>query len=122
MNKKLFAAAAIVSAALAPGIVSAQAARSAGSQSYHLMQMSVNVSDMSAEEFQAKTDTIESCEDATKMARELKAKTTRNRQVRGSQLPEALRDELAELETGRATKVTQMDAKTFSVMVLCNRL
>lgn len=122
MKKNLVTAGAIVATALAPAMVFAQTERSAGTQSYNLVQVSVAAKDVSPEDFEARTAALASCAAAIELARELKGEAVRNRLVRASQLPEGLRDQLAELPVGHATSVYSGDGKTLRVLVLCNRV
>ena len=95
--------------------------RSSTENAYHLMNLSVNASDVSASEFKTRTAAIQSCSDAAKLSDELGAKRTQNRFVRASQLPPALLAEVEKLETGRATPVYTNGDQILRVLVLCAR-
>jgi len=95
--------------------------RSSAVPTYHLMQLEVKTAKVSLEDFEAKTSAIGSCNEAKSLAKEMGAKTRRNRFKRASQLPEFLRDTLAETQAGKATPVFQPNATTARVLVLCGR-
>ena len=108
--------------ALAPAAVSAQQERASPVDSFHLVQLSVNASDVAPDEFKAKTESIRSCADARDLRDSLGAEMTRNRFVRATQLPDDLRALVDELPTGHATPVYTYDGAVLRVLVLCNRV
>ncbi len=104
-----------------PTALAAQTANSSPVQRYHLMQLSVKASHVALPEFQAKTESIRSCEDARSLVEPLDADWRRNRFISASNLPSDLRAILEELPSGSATPVFAIDQETMSVIVLCNR-
>jgi len=121
MLNRFICSVAVLAAALVPAGLSAQAARTSPVPSYHLMQLSVDSTDVTFEEFKAKTEAIRSCGDATKLVESLGTEWKRDRFVRASQLPEDLQAVLEELPTGHATQVFSDDGIVLRVIVLCNR-
>lgn len=121
MLRQFIIAPALALCALVPGAVSAQAERSSSVQTFHLMQLSVNAADVPTEDFQTRTEAIRSCGDAMDLGEDLGADMTRNRFVRASQLPDALRTILEELPAGHATPVFSNEGNVLRVLVLCNR-
>ncbi|MEM7701013.1 MAG: hypothetical protein AAF251_03670 [Pseudomonadota bacterium] len=95
--------------------------RSSTVPTYHLMQLEVKTAKVSLQAFEAKTSSISSCNEAKTLAKEIDAKTRRNRFKRASQLPESLRDTLAEMPAGTATPAFTPDGSTARVIVLCGR-
>lgn len=117
-------AAALIAAAVAPAALSAQAGpgvRSTTGVIYHLMQLSVDTSEVELEEFKAQTETIGSCRDARLLAEPLGAEVTRNRHVPEARLPDSLREALSEVETGHASEVFSADGSVMRVIVICGR-
>ena len=121
MIDRLVAACVLAATAIAPTAASAQIVRSSSVPSYHLLQLTVASDAISAEDFEARTKTIRSCNDATAVARELGADVTRNRFVRATQMPEALQDVLEQVETGHASPIFSADPEVMRVLVICNR-
>ena len=121
MTRRFLAVSALAATVLAPAAVSAQSERSSPVESYHLVQLSVNASEVDPEVFKQRTEAIRSCNDATELGEEIGADMTRNRFVRATQLPDALKVIVEELETGRATPVYSNDGQVLGVLVLCHR-
>lgn len=120
---KAATATAMAAAAFVPAALAAQAdVRSSPVPSYHLVQVSVDASAVPAEEFEAQTKAIQSCDDAARLARTLDADFTRNRFIRANQMPQQLQDILADLPTGQSTPVFSADGKQLRVLVLCARV
>jgi len=118
---KVVGAFAFVVAALAPTTLLAQTERSSSVPRYHLMQLSVQSEDLTAEEFKAKIEAIQSCGEVRELAKSLGADTKRNRFVRASALPTDLQNQLADLSVGQATPVFSADGTVMRVLVLCGR-
>ena len=117
----LGAACILAATALVPAALHAQNERASPVPRYDLMQLSVELRDISVPEFKAKTQTIRSCRDAKEVAKSLGADVKRNRFISASALPPDLKDALRELSAGEATQVFGGDGKTVRVLVLCNR-
>ena len=97
-------------------------ARSSANPSYHLKQLSVATAGIPLEEFKAKTETIRSCLDANKLAKELDADVKTDRFVPSWDLSDDLRDALRDVPTGHATEVFSNDPSVMRVLVICHRL
>ena len=117
----LSAACILAAIALVPAALHAQNGRSSPVPRYDLMQLSVELGDISVPEFKAKTEAIRSCRDAKEVAKSIGADVKRNRFISASALPPDLKDALRELSAGEATQVFGGDGKTVRVLVLCNR-
>ncbi|MFU7528433.1 hypothetical protein [Qipengyuania sp. ASV99] len=125
MNRRIAAvlamAAAFTPAAFAPAAASAQAVLTSPVPTFHLVQLSVSTPEVAADEFMAKTEAIRSCTDAMNLGEELGAEVTRNRNVRASQIPEALSEILETLPAGHASPVFSDNGTVLRVLVLCGR-
>ena len=111
--------AAAAMAALVPGMVSGQ---SGPNPSYHLMQLSVETSEISLERFRQETQAIRDCGDARKVGEALGADIRKNRFVPSWELPETVKTALEQTETGHATDVFSNDPGIMRVLVICHRL
>lgn len=113
------AAAALIAAPLA---LSAQSdVRTSSVPTYHLVQLSVQSGQVTPEDFKARTEAIQSCEDASEVAQSIGADFVRNRHIRATQMPEDLQDILKDLPAGEATPVFSKDGQVLRVLVLCAR-
>lgn len=116
-----FAAVAAPLSALSAAQAGAPGTRLSSVPMYHLMQLEVQTEQVSVKEFKDKTQAIRDCSEVTPLAKELGAKTVRNRNVRSSALPKLVQDLLSDLETGRATVPFGTTPETARVLILCNR-
>lgn len=98
--------------------------RQAGTQSFHLIQLSLEQYDLeSAKNFKAMTESIRSCDDARSVAQTFPAKMTENRNVRLSILPERLQDIVQALPVGQSTPVFSGQPNApLRVLVVCGRV
>lgn len=88
---------------------------------YHLMQLEVDTSRVSADEFAARTTALRDCREAKSLAKQIGAKVKRHRFKRATTLPRSLQAVLNELEVGRSTQPFSNDPSRARVIVLCGR-
>ena len=121
MPHRLFPAIAVVAAALAPAVATAQQESASPLPNYTLVQLTVAASAVPIEEFQTRTMAISSCNDAVKLGKAMDAKVKRKRFVHATELPPQLRPMLKNLPNGMASPVLSEDGATLHVLVVCNR-
>ena len=86
------------------------------------MQLSVDGSAVSKDEFAAQTETIKSCGDARKLGKAMGADIKRNRFVASWNLSPSMKKMLKEMDTGKASEIVSNDGKTMRVFVICNKV
>jgi hypothetical protein len=88
---------------------------------YRLLQVSVPATTMSLTAFAARTQTINSCRGAKRVARDLGARLTRGSAFPLDPVLRQIMPVLAETKTGRATPVLVGNDGSMHVVVVCGR-
>ncbi|NNC51431.1 MAG: hypothetical protein HKO08_00135 [Erythrobacter sp.] len=117
---KATALAAASLAMAAPGIVSGQTSSGSGPH-YHLVQLSIESSEVSRERFSEETRAIRDCGDARDVGEAIGADIKKNRWVPAWKIPKRVRAVLKDVETGQATEVFSNEPGILRVLVICHR-
>lgn len=104
----------------APGILSGQTGSGSGPH-YHLVQLSVESSEISRERFREETRAIRDCGDARDVGEALGADIKKSRWVPAWKIPKRVKAVLKDVETGRATDVFSNEPGIMRVLVICHR-
>ena len=118
---KAISLAAFSLAAVMPGIASGQTDSGTG-RHFHLMQLSVESSEISFERFRQETRAIRDCGEARDVGKSLGADIKRKRRVPAWKIPKRVKAVLKDVETGHATDVFSNEPGIMRVLVICHRL